>query len=157
MAAAYGDEGFIAWTDDDNWDGGDILLAAADLQDNLKKKFEAISGKTWEEKLMSCINCECCPRHMINRPTELKPWIELPWSGDEEKYEMDSCVCPCRHNARFICRQVEEPPSLCPQGSLNEVDDFITVLTPVERNAWLDRLDVQEMEEAMGVLTTSES
>jgi hypothetical protein len=46
---------------------------------------------------------------------------------------------------------------LCPQGSPREVDDFTTVLTPVERAAWLDRLDVQEMEDAMDVLTTSES
>ena len=156
MAAAYGDEGFIAWTDDDNWDGGDIFLAAADLQDKLKKKFEVIPGKTWEDKLMSCINCECCPRHMTNRPTSLRPWIEMPWNGIDENYR-DECVCPCRHNARFICRQVQEPVSLCPQGSPREVDDFTTVLTPVERAAWLDRLDVQEMEDAMDVLTTSDS
>tara|TARA_B100000902_G_scaffold288540_1_gene274726 strand:+ start:594 stop:1028 length:435 start_codon:yes stop_codon:yes gene_type:complete len=141
--------------DDDNWDGGDILSAASIMQTQLKKKFEAIPGKTWEEKLMSCINCECCPRHMTNRPSVLEPWIELPWSETYEN-DRDECVCPCRHNARFICRQVQEPVSLCPQGSPREVDDFTTVLTPVERVAWLDRLDVQEMEEAMEVLTTSE-
>lgn len=134
---------------DDNWDGG----AAFIMQERLMKKFENITGKTWEEKLMSCINCECCPRHMTNRPTVLEPWIELPWSEKHENY----CVCPCRHNARFICRQVQEPVSMCPQGSPREIDDFTTVLTPVERSAWLDRLDVQEMEEAMEVLTTSES
>jgi len=126
------------------------------MQNQLRKKFEVISGKTWEDKLMSCINCECCPRHMINRPTSLKPWIEMPWNGTDENYR-DECVCPCRHNARFICRQIQEPVSLCPQGSPREVDDFTTVLTPVERAAWLDRLDVQEMEEAMDVLTTSEN
>ncbi len=134
------------------WDGG----AAFIMQEQLKKKFEAIPGKTWEDKFMSCINCECCPRHMTNRPNELKPWIEMPWSDNYEKYR-DECICRCRHNARFICRQVQEPVSLCPQGSPREIDDFTTVLTPVERSSWLDRLDVQEMEEAMEVLTTSES
>lgn len=134
---------------DDDWDGG----AAFIMQEQLRKKFENITGKTWEEKLMSCINCQCCPRHMTSRPTVLEPWIELPWSAKHENY----CVCPCRHNARFICRQIQEPVSLCPQGSPREIDDFTTVLTPIERSAWLDRLDVQEMEEAMEVLTTSES
>lgn len=139
--------------DDDNWDGGDINSAASIMQDRLKKKFEAIPGKTWEEKLMSCINCECCPRHMTNRPSVLEPWVELPWNETDENYR-NECVCPCRHNARFICRQVQEPVSLCPQGSPKEVDDFTTVLTPVERAAWLDRLDVQEMQDAMEVLHT---
>lgn len=142
--------------DYDNWDGGDILSAASIMQDQLKKKFEVIPGKTWEEKLMSCINCECCPRHMTNRPSVLEPWIELPWSETDQNYR-DECVCPCRHNARFICRQVQEPVSLCPQGSPRDIDDFTTVLTPVERAAWLDRLDVQEMEDAMEILTTSEN
>jgi|TARA_B100001142_G_C14347145_1_gene660535 hypothetical protein len=136
--------------DDNSWDGMTITV----MTPNLINKFISIPGKTWEEKLMSCINCECCPRHMINRPTELKPWIELHWSRE---YDTNRCVCPCRHNARFICRQVEEPALLCPQGSPRDVDDFTTVLTPTERNAWLDRVSIQEMEDAMEVLTTSES
>tara|TARA_B100000427_G_C15519878_1_gene599802 strand:+ start:529 stop:966 length:438 start_codon:yes stop_codon:yes gene_type:complete len=124
------------------------------MQTRLRTKFECISGKTWEEKLATCNNCKCCTRHMTNRPKKLEPWIEIQFSFDDS---FGGCICPCRHNARFICRQVHEPISECPQGSPRDVKQFRDVLSPSERMAWLEHLDMQEMEESMEILTTSES
>ena len=123
----------------------------------LHDTFESIPGKTWVEKLNEVNRCECCPRHMTNRPAKLEPWVELPWSSSRTFYPngiVFPCVCKCRHNARFICRQVCEDPSECPKGSPRGVE-VETVLTPGERRAWLEHLDEQEIEAAMETLTTN--
>ena len=118
----------------------------------LNKTFEGVPGKTWTEKLNEVNRCECCPRHMTNRPTKLEPWVELPWSP--RKYPGVLCSCKCRHVARFICRQVGEEPTgatACPQGSPREVEAE-GVLSPGERRAWLEHLDQQEIVAAMNTL-----
>ncbi len=60
-----------------------------------------IEGDTWQEKLQFSIECNCCIRHNIDKPQTLSMWTELPISNNKIKNE---CKCPCRHNARFICR-----------------------------------------------------
>jgi hypothetical protein len=127
----------------------------------LREALECIPGKTWEEKLSEVIRCECCPRHMTDRPTKLGPWVELPWSPrrggalpalDFAWRRGANCICKCRHHARFICRQVCEDESYeCPLGSPREVE-VETVLSPGERAAWLEHLDQQEIVSAMATL-----
>ena len=43
--------------------------------------------------------CGCCERHKVNKPTELKKWVETTFSGNET-----TCECMCRHYSRFVCR-----------------------------------------------------
>ena len=124
------------------------------MQRLLIRKFECITGKTWEEKLNTCISCKCCPRHMTNRPKKLEPWIETRFSIYDS---FGDCICPCRHNARFICRQVHEPASDCPLGSPRFVDLFTDVLTPGEKSAWINHLNTNNNEDDMSTLTISES
>jgi len=116
--------------------------------------FRGIPGNTWGAKLSSCLRCECCARHMDFRPVTLEPWVE-PLDGWPSSGKVTcvgtACVCPCRHNARFICRQVE-PACVCPVGSPREVE-VLDVLTPGERVAWLDHLDRQELEAALQSLS----
>ena len=46
--------------------------------------------------------CNCCQRHQQNKPVVLQTWVDLPTS--ERIYTNNMCHCPCRHIARFICR-----------------------------------------------------
>ena len=124
------------------------------MQRILRRKFECISGKTWEEKLATCNSCKCCPRHMTNRPKKLEPWIETHFSIYDN---FGACICPCRHNARFICRQVHDPVSECPQGSPRFVDLFTDVLSPDEQSAWTNHLNSRINESDISTLNISES
>ena len=47
--------------------------------------------------------CNCCARHMENKPTVFGPFTKSPfWSPKTD--ELKSCKCYCRSNARDICR-----------------------------------------------------
>lgn len=64
--------------------------------------FAKIEGDTWAKKLQISSECKCCIRHNTNKPHHLAPWIDTPFNtGEINRLE---CKCPCRHNARFICR-----------------------------------------------------
>lgn len=118
--------------------------------ENLDIAFRSIPGNTWAAKLSSCLRCECCARHTESRPVSLETWVEPPLHPTDDS--VGTCECPCRHNARFICRQVSYPPRPCPINSPRVVTD---VLTPGERIAWLEHLDQQEIEAAISVLSTN--
>ena len=46
--------------------------------------------------------CKCCAKHQINKPKNMEPWIETEFNFTQDR----TCKCPCRHLARFICREV---------------------------------------------------
>lgn len=50
------------------------------------------------------INCKCCKRHQINRPTELKPWYETEFHNCQN---IHSCMCSCRNLSRWLCREID--------------------------------------------------
>jgi len=56
-------------------------------------------------KLNHLVQCNCCPRHQTNKPSELKPWVELPLNDQTRD---NPCDCDCRHKARWICRDMFE-------------------------------------------------
>ena len=57
-----------------------------------------------QRKLDKYAACECCATHCgcgcSNKPTKWEPWVEL-CGGDGFPR---ACKCPCRHNARVLCR-----------------------------------------------------
>ena len=59
-----------------------------------------------EEFFKMCVNCKCCERHQKLKPRELKKFEEA--KVNTQKVDRN-CICPCRHNARFFCRNVTEP------------------------------------------------
>ena len=130
-----------------------MALSNASASAVLDKTFESIPGKTWGEKLNEVNRCECCPRHMTNRPAKLESWVELPWSSRRAFVPNEGfpCNCICRHTARFICRQVGEEQIVCPLGSPRGVE-VPGILTPMERLAWLEHLDQEEIVAAMSTL-----
>ena len=79
------------------------------------KPFQQYSDK--QQLLDEKVNCVCCPRHQINKPTLYAPWIELPFHGTQ----YTPCVCTCRHDARMICRtHPEYNPNQATQFDLQE-------------------------------------
>ena len=46
--------------------------------------------------------CKCCVRHQINKPKNMEYWVETEFNNTQDR----PCSCPCRHLARFICREV---------------------------------------------------
>ena len=50
--------------------------------------------------------CGCCEKHKRNRPKAWEPWEEqvpdYTLVGDDP--QNCCCRCPCRHNARILCR-----------------------------------------------------
>lgn len=48
--------------------------------------------------------CKCCVRHQINKPTKMESWVDTEYHDTQET----PCSCPCRHLARFICREVND-------------------------------------------------
>ena len=61
-----------------------------------------------EECLNLCNSCNCCQGHIFNRPKTIdgKCDSEVSNPGDSGKilHNGVECTCPCRSNARWICR-----------------------------------------------------
>tara|TARA_X000001036_G_C20249745_1_gene631651 strand:+ start:181 stop:618 length:438 start_codon:yes stop_codon:yes gene_type:complete len=54
--------------------------------------------------------CKCCVRHQINKPKNMESWVETEFGPDYTNIATQDtlCSCPCRHLARFICREVND-------------------------------------------------
>tara|TARA_B100000475_G_scaffold60340_1_gene42505 strand:+ start:286 stop:600 length:315 start_codon:yes stop_codon:yes gene_type:complete len=82
------------------------------------KQLAMLEGNTWEEKLQTTINCNCCERHNKDKPDKLLLWIETPVR--ETRLGFSDCKCPCRHHARFICRIYNDV--ICPKYTYDYSD-----------------------------------
>ena len=66
---------------------------------------------TPEAEVATLAMCSCCEAHKHNKPTTLKPWVELPMDHaspnitNKNLNGFRNCHCDCRHKARFICRK----------------------------------------------------
>ena len=87
----------------------------------LRDLFDEVPGVTFQDKLNHLSNCHCCDRHQVNKPTVFQPWYETPFNNTQNIYP---CMCNCRHVARFICRQANNPPAPTRENSPNSVIDL---------------------------------
>ena len=46
--------------------------------------------------------CNCCERHITDRPVYMKIGWKPNWINISEKHI--ECLCPCRHSMRFLAR-----------------------------------------------------
>lgn len=77
---------------------------------NLDELFSSIPGNDFQEKLNHLALCNCCERHQFNKPDVWSPEINIPFNYTQQ----NSCLCDCRHTARWICRQCPDSPrSIC--------------------------------------------
>ena len=61
-----------------------------------------LDGLSRIDKLNKLNECKCCDRHQISRPKDLS--IMMNTVTPIHNKSLDNCNCPCRHYARFICR-----------------------------------------------------
>jgi len=82
------------------------------IVDILNNHFINTTGNTWQEKLDSLVQCKCCERHQLNKPTTMALWVDIELHGTQHT----PCKCKCRHIARFICRQFDDEGQMleCP-------------------------------------------
>ena len=80
-----------------------------DLNRELPMPFALDTLDAVQRKLDEYAACQCCDTHTepvqgapltCNKPTKWAPWVELP----HHYTQCGECKCPCRHNARILCR-----------------------------------------------------
>jgi hypothetical protein len=66
----------------------------------------ATPGKTYQEILDECNECNCCDEHKRAKPTSLDfiPIDPFASSIDTGIPKVKSCKCHCRQTARMVCR-----------------------------------------------------
>tara|TARA_B100002051_G_C16709735_1_gene625919 strand:- start:1424 stop:1702 length:279 start_codon:yes stop_codon:yes gene_type:complete len=69
--------------------------------------------RRFENVFADCMDCACCYVHSLDRPRELAPWVEVDevakrrtTPSNKGADDRPKCKCPCRHNAREICRKI---------------------------------------------------
>ena len=66
------------------------------------KRCQEIKGESWQDKIDTLNQCNCCEMHKINKPSTFSVWYELPFHNSQNT----DCKCNCRHMARHICRTI---------------------------------------------------
>ena len=78
------------------------MYPGRDINAIIQQMFDDVPGDSYQHKLNHLSNCGCCDRHQINKPMVFSSWHETHSNNNQVTY---SCMCDCRHVARFICRQ----------------------------------------------------
>ena len=74
------------------------------LQPNMFEEWIATATPTELSERIKYLNlCECCDRHKKSKPADFVPNQETVCTNNPNSHLL--CDCPCRHMARFICRQ----------------------------------------------------
>ena len=89
----------------------------------IKQLIEDVPGDTYQGKLDHLSNCNCCKRHQINKPSIFTIWQETEFHNEQKQH---SCMCNCRHVARFICRQ-------CHDYETHPIIHFITPHSDIDK------------------------
>lgn len=80
-------------------------MAQENLGALIYNRINCVPGNTYQDKLNFLSTCNCCHRHCMNKPMVFTCWKETTSEYDGPR----DCNCDCRHVARFICRQYENP------------------------------------------------
>jgi len=71
--------------------------------------YNAFAGKSWQEKMDICNECNCCYRHQCRKPRYVLPnvheydYIDVMDTTKELLYR--ECECKCRFLARRMCEE----------------------------------------------------
>ena len=60
------------------------------------------------ELFITLSGCQCCYRHMVNKPKELYKGWEDCFSANPHRDKSNDCLCHCRHTARMMARAYNE-------------------------------------------------
>ena len=95
----------------------------------IKQVIDDVPGDTYQDKLDHLSNCNCCKRHQINKPSVFTVWQETQFHNNQEVH---SCICNCRHVARFICRQCYDYKTPTIIHSINPPSDIYKFNTSMQ-------------------------
>jgi hypothetical protein len=102
--------------------------------------YTAFAGKSWQEKLDICNECECCEQHMF-----LKPYLVLPTVRGYDYIDVidttnglryRECKCKCRFLARRMCEE-DNCVIMCASPDPYEL--------PLPPQKWLKRENVDDL------------
>ena len=120
-------------------EGRDLIDADKETSGSLDSMFSSIPGITWQDKLDFLAVCNCCVRHTWNKPYKFSPPAIYrsrkhlrPEIGDDGR--ITACTCPCRHQARFICRQYGHASK--PPQQLITKKDLDAEIHALEKSVW---------------------
>jgi len=70
--------------------------------------YTVFKGKSWQEKMNNCNECNCCERHQCLRPQFVLPTVnefDAIDVLDAENHRFGVCRCKCRYLARRMCEE----------------------------------------------------
>lgn len=81
---------------------------------NKNNKEEFINDLSYQPILDKLTLCNCCEKHKINKPKLYVKWVDTPNNKGINSETSNTnpftgklyCKCDCRHNARWICRNI---------------------------------------------------
>jgi len=100
----------------------EVIIENWDRKMKIQSYLNTYTYESRKKMMKDICSCDCCPRHMYNRPTltdfmkGTMERVDLPNSNNppSEKTYKYMCECKCRHLARGICRtnnQVSNKPT----------------------------------------------
>ena len=70
--------------------------------------YTVFEGKSWQEKMIKCNECNCCKSHQCLRPRYVLPTVhefDAIDVLDSENHRFGVCRCKCRFLARRMCEE----------------------------------------------------
>jgi len=105
--------------------------------------YTAFAGKSWQEKLDICNECNCCEQHMFRKPRLVLPsvqgydYIDVLDTTNGLRYR--ECKCKCRYLARRMC-EVDNYEIMTMSPDPSEL--------PLPPQEWLKKDDLRLLDEA---------
>jgi hypothetical protein len=71
--------------------------------------YTIFAGKSWQEKMAICNECNCCELHNFKKPNLLVPLIQvydyIDLLDDTKELWYKDCKCKCRYLPRRMCEE----------------------------------------------------
>lgn len=71
--------------------------------------YTIFEGKSWQEKMDICNECNCCELHKFKKPNLLVPFVRaydyIDLLDDTKELWYKDCWCKCRYLARRMCEE----------------------------------------------------
>jgi hypothetical protein len=102
--------------------------------------YTKFAGKSWQEKMDICNECNCCELHKFKKPNLLVPFVRaydyIDLLDDTKELWYKDCWCKCRYLARRMCEE-DNYNIMCASPSPSDL--------PMPPQEWLKKEDADEL------------
>ena len=102
--------------------------------------YTKFAGKSWQEKMDICNECNCCELHKFKKPNLLVPFVRaydyIDLLDDTKELWYKDCWCKCRYLARRMCEE-DNYDIMCASPSPSDL--------PMPPQEWLKKEDADEL------------